>query len=193
MQVAVVRLAETEYGSHDTAKLAWALRLLLDQAEKADPRCLVVDLSKVHYFGAGFIAILVSTWNQLRKRNRRLALCGTTPFCTALIQNLQLHRLFDIYPTQRIALEEIERHVQAVTRKPEPAAVLSNLADYRLALDAFIPRANRDHGLRRVLASPRFECGRRVRATRAVFLCARSKHHIPNCLRESRSDHDTRA
>ena len=31
-----------------------------------------------------------------------------------LIQNLQLHRLFDIYATPRIALEEIERHGQSM-------------------------------------------------------------------------------
>src|SRR5437899_6712344 len=113
-QAAVLRLAETEYGSHDHAKLAQVRQLLLDQAEKSDPPYLVVDLSAVHYFGARFIALLVSTWKQLRKRHRRLALCGPTPFCTGLIQNLQLHRLFDIYATPRIALEEIERHGQSM-------------------------------------------------------------------------------
>jgi anti-anti-sigma factor len=108
-QAAVLRLAETEYGSHDHAKLARVRRLVLDLAENLDPLFLVVDLSAVHYFGARFINILVSTWNQLRKRNRRLVLCGPTPFCAGLIKNLQLHRLLDIFPTQRIALDEIER------------------------------------------------------------------------------------
>ena len=117
-QAAVLRLAETEYGSHDHAKLARVRQLLLDQAENLDPPFLVVDLSAVHYFGARFINILVSTWNQLRKRNRRLVLCGPTPFCAGLIQNLQLHRLFDVFPTQRIALEEIERGRAKVNNFP---------------------------------------------------------------------------
>jgi anti-anti-sigma factor len=117
-QAAVLRLAESEYGSHDHAKLARVRRLLLDQAENLDPPFLVVDLSAVHYFGARFINILVSTWNQLRKRNRRLVLCGPTSFCAGLIQNLKLHRLFDVCATQRIALDEIERGHAMVNNFP---------------------------------------------------------------------------
>jgi anti-anti-sigma factor len=116
-RAAVLRLSETEYGSHEHAKLARVRRLLLNWAEQSDPQYLVVDLSTIHYFGARFVAILVSTWKLLRKRNRRLALCGPMPLCAELIQNVQLGRLFDIYPTQRIALEEIERHVHDKAEK----------------------------------------------------------------------------
>jgi anti-anti-sigma factor len=112
-QAAVLRLAETEYGSHDDTKLARVRQLLLDHAAKLDPPHLVVDLSAVHHFGARFVAILVSTWKQVRERNRQLALCGPTPFCAELIQILGLHKLFAIYPTQRIALEEIARHIRS--------------------------------------------------------------------------------
>jgi anti-anti-sigma factor len=108
-QATVLRLAETEYGSHDHAKLAQVHRQLLELAEKPGPPLLVVDLSSVRYFGARFIATLVSTAKQLRKRDRQLALYGLAPLCTELTQNLQLHMLFEIYPTQPAALEEIER------------------------------------------------------------------------------------
>jgi anti-anti-sigma factor len=83
--VRVIRLAEAEYGSLDTEKLARVRRLLLDQAEKPNPPYLVVDLSEVHYLGASFIGMLVDTCDRLRRRSRRLVLCGLTPYCSKLI------------------------------------------------------------------------------------------------------------
>jgi anti-anti-sigma factor len=112
-QVAVLRLDESEYGSNDEAKLLRVRRLLMDQAEKPYPTYLIVDLSKVDCFGARFVALLVSTWKKLRIRNGRLSLCGMTPFCSELIQILQLHKVLEIYPTQQIAQGEIESYIQS--------------------------------------------------------------------------------
>jgi anti-anti-sigma factor len=108
--VAVLRLDEMEYSSLDHAKLT-RLRQLLDQAEKLDAPYLVVDLSGVHYFGARFVALLVSIRNQLQRHDGGLALCGLGPLCSELIQVLELDQVFDIYPTRRIALQKIERKV----------------------------------------------------------------------------------
>jgi anti-anti-sigma factor len=108
--VVIVRLAEVEYGSLDTQKLARVRGVLLDQAEKPNPTYLLVDLSAVHFLGASFIGILVDTWDQLLKRNRRLVLCGLTPYCGKLILTQRLDKLFAIYPTQSIALEQIGQH-----------------------------------------------------------------------------------
>jgi anti-sigma B factor antagonist len=106
--VVVVRLTEKEYGSNDETRLALVRRQLMDQMAKLDACHLVVDLSAVESFGARFIAILVSTWKELEKSQRRLALCGMSCFCKELIEVAQLHRLFDIYPTLQVALDEIE-------------------------------------------------------------------------------------
>jgi anti-anti-sigma factor len=108
--VVIVRLAEVEYGSLATQKLARVRGMLLDQAEKPNPPYLLVDLSAVHFLGASLIGILVETWDQLLKRNRRLVLCGLTPYCSELILTQRLDKLFAIYPTQPIALERIGRH-----------------------------------------------------------------------------------
>jgi anti-anti-sigma factor len=105
--VSIVRLAAAEYGSLDAEKLTRVRGLLLDQADKPGPPYLVLDLSAVHFLGASFIGILVSAWDRLRKRNRKFVLCGLRPYCSKLIQTLRLDKLFQIYPTQRIALEEI--------------------------------------------------------------------------------------
>jgi anti-anti-sigma factor len=103
--IGILQLAAPEYGSLDTEKLARVRTLLADHAENSTPPYLVLDLSKVHYFGASFIGILVSTWDRLRKRERRLVLCGLTPYCGKLIRALHLDRLFDICSTWPIALE----------------------------------------------------------------------------------------
>jgi anti-anti-sigma factor len=105
----VLRLTGPAYDSHDYARLARVRRFLLSKAEKAGLPFLVVDFSGVQHFGAGFIGTLVSTRKQLEKRKVRLVLCGLTPFCSELIQTVQLHELFTIYPSLSIAMDEIEQ------------------------------------------------------------------------------------
>jgi anti-anti-sigma factor len=105
----VVRLAEAEYGSLDTEKLANVGGLLSAHAERAGLQYLLVDLSAVDFFGAALVGLLVSTWDRLRKRDRKLVLCGLTPYCSKLIRTLHLDELFDIYATQLIALDKIAR------------------------------------------------------------------------------------
>lgn len=111
--VIVVRLPEAEYGSLEDAKLARARRLLLDLAIQPNPPYLIVDLSGIHYLGAAFIGIVVSTWDELKKQNRRLVLCGLSPYSARLFYVLHLDRLFSIRPSQQAALEEIGAHLGA--------------------------------------------------------------------------------
>jgi anti-anti-sigma factor len=92
----LVRLAHAEYGSLDAAKLARLLELLAYLAARRDARPLVLDLSNVQYFGAGFLGVLVDTWHLLNQSGRRLALCGLTPYCARLIRVMHLEKLFDI-------------------------------------------------------------------------------------------------
>jgi anti-anti-sigma factor len=111
--VVVVRLPEAEYGSLDDAKLARARRLLLGLANQPVTPHVIVDLSGVQYLGAAFVGILVFAWDELKKRNRRLALSGLSPYCGRLLQTLHLDRLFAIYPTPQAALEEARAHLRA--------------------------------------------------------------------------------
>jgi anti-anti-sigma factor len=121
--VIVVRLAGPEYGSLDPQKLARARQFLLDMAGKADPPYLIVDLSAVHFLGASFIGILMDTWDQLRQCSRRLILCGLTPYCNKLIGTMHLDKLFEIYPTQPIALERIGRQAYSGNGGAQSSAI----------------------------------------------------------------------
>ena len=92
----LVRLAQAEYGSLDAAKLARLRELLAYVAARRDARRLVLDLSNVQYFGAGFVGVLVDTWQLLNQAGRRLVLCGLTPYCARLIRVMHLEKLFDV-------------------------------------------------------------------------------------------------
>jgi len=105
--VVVVRLPEVMYGSLDDEKLDRARRLLLGVANQPGPPYLIIDLSGVHYFGARLIGIVVSTWAELKKQNRRLVLCGLNPYCGQLFHTLHLDSLIAIRPSLQAALEEI--------------------------------------------------------------------------------------
>jgi anti-anti-sigma factor len=111
--VVVVRLPEAGYGSLDDAKLARARRLLLGLANKPGPRSVIVDLSGVHYLGAGFVGIVVAAWDELKKQDRRLVLCGLNPYCARLFHTLHLDRLLAIRPTAQAVLEEIEADLRS--------------------------------------------------------------------------------
>jgi anti-anti-sigma factor len=91
-----VRLAQVEYGSLDASKLARLRELLAYLAARRDARRLVLDLSNVQYFGAGFVGVLVDTWHLLSQAGRRLALCGLTPYCARMIRVMHLEKLFDV-------------------------------------------------------------------------------------------------
>jgi anti-anti-sigma factor len=114
----VVTLPDAHYGSLDAERLARVHRLLLDQADKPNARFLIVDCSAIHYFGARFAGVLVDTWDRLRRSNRQLVLCGLTPYCTKLLQILHLDRLFVLYSTEQVALQETARHDQCGNRAP---------------------------------------------------------------------------
>ena len=105
--VVVVRLPDAGYGSLDDAKLARARRLLLGPANQPGTPYLIVDLSGVHYVGASFVGIMVSTWDELKKQGRRLVLCGLNPCCARLLQTLHLDRLFAIHPYLEAGLRAI--------------------------------------------------------------------------------------
>jgi anti-anti-sigma factor len=127
----LVELADADYSSLDAGKLDRVRRLLLDGVEQLKPRDLVVDLSKVQYFGAGFIGILVETWRQLRERERKLVLCGLTPYCRKLLRTLCLDKVISIYPTREIALKTIGRQVSSgseAARRPQVFVRKSDVA-----------------------------------------------------------------
>jgi anti-anti-sigma factor len=129
--VVVVRVPEVEYGSLDDGKLARARRLLLGLANQPGPPHVVVDLSGVHYLGAAFLGIVVCAWDELKKRNRRLALCGLSPYCARLLRTLHLDRLFAIHATPQAALEETRALLRAGAGEGRTSLVRVQVSEVR--------------------------------------------------------------
>jgi anti-anti-sigma factor len=127
--VVVIRLPEVEYGSLEHAKLARARRLLLDLANQPGPPHLIVDLSGVHYLGAGLIGVVVSAWDRLKTQGRRLVLCGLNPDCAWLVRALKLDRLFAIHPTPQAARGEIGAHRRAGPGEVRTAPAVVQVSD----------------------------------------------------------------
>ena len=131
----VIRLPGPEYPSIHGARLRSLRRLLQRLAVQPGPEPLVLDLSSVHFFGAGFIGVLVDTWHQLQAQNRQLVLRGLTPFCGRLIRALHLHKLFAVASTPRGALDN---HIPTAVGETVSAVVRIRKSD--VAWDADMVR-----------------------------------------------------
>jgi anti-anti-sigma factor len=131
----VVQLPGSEYASIHGARLRSLRRLLLRLANEPGPEPLVLDLSSVHFFGAGFIGVLVDTWAQLKAQDRQLVLRDLTPFCGRLIRALHLHKLFAVASTPRGALDN---HIPTAVGETVSAVVRIRKSD--VAWDADMVR-----------------------------------------------------
>jgi anti-anti-sigma factor len=80
------------------------LQSLLSAIEGPTP-VLLVDLSRVQFFGSSFIEVLFRAWNRIQQQpGGRFALCGLTPNCAEVIEVTNLDRLWEIFPTRDAAL-----------------------------------------------------------------------------------------
>jgi anti-anti-sigma factor len=124
-----VRLAQAEYGSLDPSKLVRLRRLLLYLAVHTTAERVVLGLTNVQFFGAGFVGVLVDTWDQLRKVDRRLALCGLTPYCARLIRIMHLDKLFDIHSERETAPTRVRQPVDRQPQHPHAASAQVRLTE----------------------------------------------------------------
>jgi len=80
---------------------------LLTEAEKAEPPCLLVDLTGVSYIGSNFLEVLVRGWKRLKQRQGTLALCGVGTFCADILRITRLDSLWQIYSSREEALKAL--------------------------------------------------------------------------------------
>ena len=105
----IVELPDVDYGSFRDIEIGLVERELVRVAAEPKPPRLIVDLSKVDFLGAKLIGVLVNTRHRLKAQNCRMWLCGLRPACTKLARILHMERLFEIFPTQRMALRAAMR------------------------------------------------------------------------------------
>lgn len=97
------------YDELDQASLERFRDLLLRVAREAQPAQVVVDLSKLTFFGSTFLAVLIEAWKCLQQRGGRLALCGATTVGQEILHAARLHTVWKMYPTLAEALADLPK------------------------------------------------------------------------------------
>jgi len=98
---------------HDLDELS---SVILDVADNADPRLIVVDLSHTQYFGSAFIAVLFRAWNRVKnEEGGRFCISGLTPYCREVIEVTHLDRLWTLFDSTDQAVAAISDRANPVT------------------------------------------------------------------------------
>jgi anti-anti-sigma factor len=81
---------------------------MLDEAEKADPPRVVVDLTHTKFFGSSFIEVLFRIWNHVNgSPGGKFALAGLTDYCVEVLTVTHLDKLWTVYQTCDEAVEAL--------------------------------------------------------------------------------------
>jgi len=99
-----------EYEHLDDTELENLKGVLLNTALEADHPLVVLDLSRLGYFGSSFIEALISVWNHLNARpGGRLSLSGLTANCREVIRITHLDQLWSVFETREEAVRSLRK------------------------------------------------------------------------------------
>src|SRR5215213_1054394 len=105
-EIAVVTPSAKVEEMHETM-IEQAARMVV-QSLKADPPAgIVVDLSKVTYFGSVFVSFLLRCHSQARKHGSEIVLAGASEPARELLKLLDLETLWAIYDSRHEAVEAL--------------------------------------------------------------------------------------
>lgn len=93
-----------EYENLDETILDSLQPSLFAALEEADPPYVVLDLSKVKFFGSSFIEIIIRMVNRVEsQRQGQFALAGLTKYCAEVLEITHLDSIWKIYPNSEAA------------------------------------------------------------------------------------------
>jgi anti-anti-sigma factor len=99
-----------EYETLNDAELEDLKSVLLNTAVEADHPLVVLDLSRLGYFGSSFIEALICVWKHLSARpGGRMALCGLTANCREVVGITHLDQLWSVFDTREEAVRSLRR------------------------------------------------------------------------------------
>jgi len=99
-----------EYENLTDAELESLKSGLLSTAVEADPPLVVLDLSRMRYFGSSFIEALIRVWNHLNARpGGRMSLCGLTSNCREVVGLTHLDQLWSVFETREEAVRSLRK------------------------------------------------------------------------------------
>ena len=84
-----------------------AADLVMEPLETQEAPMVVVDLSKVGYFGSVFLALLLRCHKFVKKKGGELVLCGASEMALELLRITALDTIWAIYPTREEAMQAL--------------------------------------------------------------------------------------
>ena len=113
--VTVVTLGP-DFENLDEHQLDGVAAVILDVADTADPRLVVVDLSHTKYFGSAFIEILFRAWNRVNNdAGGQFCISGLTPYCREVLEVTHLDRLWTPFDSTDQAVAALSGGEKRVT------------------------------------------------------------------------------
>jgi anti-sigma B factor antagonist len=99
-----------EHEHLDDAELQNLKGVLLNTAVEADFPLVVLDLSRLGYFGSSFIEALICVWKHLNARpGGRMSLCGLTANCREVVGITHLDQLWSVFETREEAVRSLRK------------------------------------------------------------------------------------
>jgi anti-anti-sigma regulatory factor len=91
---------------HETM-ISQAATLVVNSLKEDPPAGIVIDLSRVHYFGSVFVSFLLRCHMLAKKQGSELVLAGATEPALELLKLLDLQTLWAIYGSRQEALDAL--------------------------------------------------------------------------------------
>jgi anti-sigma B factor antagonist len=99
-----------EHENLDIAELENLKGILSKTAVEADLPLVVLDLSRLGYFGSSFIEAMICVWKHLHARpGGRMSLCGLTSSCREVVGITHLDQLWSVFDTREEAVHSLRK------------------------------------------------------------------------------------
>ncbi len=69
---------------------------------------VLLDMSKVKFFGSSFINVLYRLWKQVQCQNGKFAIVGLHPYCQEVLQVTNLDKLWTLVPDREAGLTALK-------------------------------------------------------------------------------------
>ncbi len=98
----------TEYEDCDNITLEQLTQQLLEIAKTAEPPLVIIDLSRIGFFGSALLGAVFRGWNRVMSRaDGRFAICGLTSHCADVFETTQLDRFWQVFHSRQDAIRTL--------------------------------------------------------------------------------------
>jgi anti-sigma B factor antagonist len=91
-------------GSLDNADIALRRGSLIEAVREQNASQVIVDFSKVEYFGSLLLDTLCVVWKQVRQRSGTMVLCNVSGVANEILSQSKLNSLWPIYESRQAAI-----------------------------------------------------------------------------------------